>query len=62
MLENGRSGIGTLEAFSKATRSDASLEGVREARSNSPGLNTLEGECVSKGFVLFDVDGTLTCQ
>lgn len=48
MLVKGRSASATDEAPSKARRSEASAEGVREARSNSPGARTLEEHHVSR--------------
>ena len=43
----GSSDSGTEVAFSKATRSDAGAEGVKEARSNSPGAKTLKDAEIS---------------
>jgi hypothetical protein len=42
MVENGS--LETEVAPGKATRSDAGADGFKEARSNSPGLNTLENQ------------------
>jgi hypothetical protein len=42
MFVKGSAESGTAEALGKAMRSDAGAEGIKEARSNSPGLNTLQ--------------------